>query len=133
MTQDTKLNIDLLIEALEAETYGFDMSRWVGPTGLHPCGTAACIGGTAGMLMSCGKLPSINSIFQWITESLTLARDYHNNELFSPETEIAYWLATDPNSPLYISRERAIAVLKHLRDTGKIDWDRFDNQGEVRS
>lgn len=25
---------------------------------------------------------------------------------------------------------RAVAVLKHYRDTGKVDWDRFDHKGE---
>jgi len=114
------LNIDKLINSLKEEDYAFDMSVWNQPQGF--CGTVACIGGTADLLMRAEdplNMPkSEDTLRDWILEGLQV---YYNPNLFYPTTATACYMAK-PGDPRHISRARAVAALENLRDTGELNW-----------
>lgn len=143
-------NIDKLIKFLQDETIAFNMNYWVHKSGnvieseideaellnANKCGTVACMGGSADLLMAIEKDPTVKYIdivpngeyedaFNWIAEGLpnNPVGEYTPDELFEPSWGNAYFGAR-PGDDDYITREKAIRVLEHFRDTGEIDWDR---------
>lgn len=84
----------------------------------HPCGTVACIGGYAAILSASeGKVASGGG--GWRVESLGCEwlglSDTDSMRLFYGEG-YRYGMGS-------ITKKRAIAVLKHFLDTGKINWN----------
>lgn len=142
------LNIDRVIEFLEAEkSLKFDMSCWLlGPLSFWDadepdfhhvpvCGTAACIGGTCHLLFKLNEDGETYNDYEsgsgefdateWIFEGLDLKAPAEElgRDLFVPNIPgVARWNAY-PGNPEHITREHAIAVLRHLRDTGEVEWD----------
>jgi hypothetical protein len=147
-------NIDKLIQFLRDETVAFSMDYWtqhytpesveeyisrshIGQDEFdktHACGTVACIGGSAALMMAKEMDPSISYImiedalnyddaFDWIIDGLPNSSNlkYNPKDLFEPFLEDASFSASSYEED-FIDRERAIRVLEHLRDTGEIDW-----------
>lgn len=118
-------NINRLIATLEIagnderfKDYGFSMNVWDSEvceeddTSGHNCGSAMCIGGYCNALSGHREESmSAAALFLGIYDHLD------HDELFYPSSEDWGWDAFNKATP-----EHAINVLKHLRDTGKIDW-----------
>jgi hypothetical protein len=118
-------NLDRLIAALEAAPdEKFEMRDWFSwddhddqdddydPT----CATAACLAGWAGWLSGLAGDPTkeIDDYIAWLGIKPGSRAD---DELCTPD----YCREK--------TRLQAIAVLKHLRDTGEVNWSRFGRDG----
>lgn len=83
------------------------------------CKTAACIAGWAYVV---APVEARRRRTHWLSGHWRTAEKWlgltatQADRLFSPS---GYWHAED------YPRARAIAVLKHLRETGEVNWDRF--------
>ena len=113
-----KENIRQLISVLENYeelTYddlpvSFDMGSWINVK--HDCETRACLGGHAAILSG----QSFNS---WSPRSVVGVAsawlgldDEQSTLLFCPAVDHLEW----------VTREEAIETLKHLVETGKVEW-----------
>ena len=85
----------------------------------HPCGTPACIAGCA-----CHIAPDADH------SSMALAAEYlgltaeQKTELFMPHFDPeGLFYAAEPGEIGYVTREHAAAVLRHLAETGTVDWN----------
>jgi hypothetical protein len=143
-------NLDKLIAHMErVPDELFDMSNWLAlkdmPSGSwsssligartnalaqdqQPCGTACCIAGEAWFAMPkedrMWLSPDTPRVSQSAEAWLGLTED-EAQHLFIPDSEASGW-------PLHaLSREAAIAVLRHLRETGEVDWGRFEDLSQV--
>lgn len=118
MTREESL--DLLIKTIEDEGNAFSIQvpRWDLTTKnpsdsfLGECGTPACIIGWEGHLIRS---------FQDFCECI------EDEEIYMPEYDD---LTTDGNSyyrnPRWFTRARTVAMLKHYRDTNKVDWQALE-------
>jgi hypothetical protein len=88
----------------------FDMKRPYPSHSEHPCGTACCIGGWASRAMKLVYGTSGN-----IHNSLAELTNIPANDAYM----ICFPVDVDYES---ISRDVAVKMLKHYRDTGKIAW-----------
>lgn len=113
-------NINRVIRAIRAEKIAkFNlMYWWAGPDGWSAtrdtpaCDTAACIGGFAEALLRKGRPGGFG-----LGADGFLGLDYNQGtELFYPDERVV---------PDYraVTKEQAIAVLEHLRDTGEVNWN----------
>lgn len=129
-------NLDRLIEAIEKENLTFlghdvifDMGQWVGYR--HKCHTFACIGGHCEILsLSPEQIivldeesPSFGDIYSPYKLSGVV------NFLGISEVEASrLCYMKDFNGDYFVNRyeevdsEHALKVLRHLRETGKVDW-----------
>lgn len=91
------------------------------------CGTAACILGF--YRLGVEHRPEIFKVEKYSDSDPDL-NDYNTflgtneeaaNLLFMPNNQHANWIAS-PGEPRYVTRPHAVAVLRHMADTGKIDW-----------
>ena len=101
---------------------GFDMSLPypIAETTRHPCGTACCIGGFAQKILNT-ELATISALAKLCDCCHSVSED-----LCYPRSvcrHIYNW--SD------ISLEWAIAVLEHCRDTGEVDWEKFEPKEET--
>lgn len=121
------LNIDKLIEAIELQKLAeFDMCVWRID---HSCGTSACIGGTAEILMSQSMVTlhrQEDDAFEWIIEGIAaeniISADHEKFEEMKDSlfyTTNAEGFDKDLED---ITAEDAVKTLKHLRDTGEVLW-----------
>lgn len=146
-------NIDKLIEFLKAENVAFSMAHWSltvdaderdeyiddddygdkEADNFRGCGTIACIGGSAALIKEqelnpTAKFSELQDIgyrdaYEWIIEGMPhVDPSYDPEDLFEPNYDTAFFEASF-GSDDYIERAKAIRVLEHFRDTGKIDWD----------
>ncbi len=109
----------------------FNMHRFV-----HPCGTAACIGGWAVNQMLCDvglKRKVINQHEKVAhTAQLYLGLDLEKaNELFAPRNDHASYRETNAEGYKFITAKRAATVLRHLADTGEVDWSATEEVDET--
>jgi len=116
-----KKNIDLVIEQIENEDVPFDMS-------IHQfnCGSPACICGHANALAFKDKntknptsLNDDGAACDFLGVSVTEV-----NFLFYPLRFKIHGNYFDPmDDDIGLQRKLAINTLKHLRDTGTVDWE----------
>lgn len=121
------LNIDRLIEAIRAESAAkFDMCTW--HRTYEDCGTCACIGGTAELLM--GNNPAgwngyeeEAKVFDWIVAG-TPGEEKFANVCPSEKTEALFYAESlEFSHNLHeIKADDAIKTLEHLRETGEVVW-----------
>jgi hypothetical protein len=101
-------NINKVIELLRRlPPEKFDMGTW------H-CGTATCIGGHA------QKLFGLDSSDSYIVGAELGLGERAVDALFFPHAQM-------PRNKVNwqkITRRQAVRVLKHLRDTGEVDWSK---------
>jgi hypothetical protein len=98
-------NITILIDYLrELPDENFAMNTWLNKN--HMCGTVGCIGGFTKLLL--GDFDTMRDT----GEKLGITEDAADR-LCYPDIEERY--AT-------VTREHAIRVLEHLRETGRVDW-----------
>ena len=95
-----------------------------------PCNTAACIGGTCELLLfieANQRVPANNREF----------REYSN--VFDTNEAVSEFLGIDNMEaealcfPDHIPgplKQEALAVLRHLGETGEVDWERFVKEGD---
>ena len=106
--------IDRTIAAIEAAPEGqFDMGGY-----FNECGTPACIAGF--VLTAHGEDGTDGYLGTRAAELLGLSQ-WQKDHLFEPSSRIAFWRAERGWSS-WISREHALACLRHLRKTGKVSW-----------
>jgi hypothetical protein len=92
---------------------GFCMTNWT-----HNCGTPACIAGWANFVQDDGDLylGDISAAARWLGITRSQA-----GELFAPDENLC-----EEDGPLFlwsdITPTHAAAVLRHLADTGCVDW-----------
>ena len=106
-----KLGFNMCVFGAKADSAFADRTDKSG----HGCGTVACIAGTARTLRT-GRIFLIRvSRFRWSKEADWLGLDENDaNELF---------FAAAANIDLEdIEPAQAVAVLRHLAETGKVDW-----------
>lgn len=119
-----KKHINELIETLRPLRTGhdegeFDMTNWQHKG--HACGTPSCMAGWATWIVEgrpTGPLEHLHSECEDAAAQYLGLTYEQADELFLPfdaETAEGY----DTNN---IQPHHAIAVLEHLRDTGKVDW-----------
>ena len=116
-------NLNRLIETLRnppaASRMGFNLSAWHSRVFegeethvSYECGTFACIAGWSAYLadyeLSMVEYDISDIASDWLGLDPQTAR-----ELFTPAIHVTY---------TSITREDAILVLSHLRDTGEVDW-----------
>ena len=94
---------------------GFCMRKF-----FHECGTPACIAGWAHALFSDPVDDALHFRASYSDEILGLSRR-QGDLLFEPDNEHAYFGAVYGETG-YVSAKRAAAVLRHLADTGEVDW-----------
>ena len=86
----------------------------------YSCGSPACILGHAhGMLHK-----TTTSIAKYYYRTFAADLGIHADkalELYAPINEFASFLA-GPSNPRWITKAHAVAVLRHLADTGEVDW-----------
>lgn len=89
----------------------FNMGTW--------CGTACCI---AGHLMSIeGRWrPAHGNCFQWEEYALPVAADL----LELSFEDAADLMGCEPHNE-NATPQQAASVVRHLKDTGKVEWERF--------
>lgn len=120
------LNIDKLIEAIELQKLAeFDMCVWRID---HSCGTSACIGGTAEILMSQSMVTlhrQEDDAFEWIEGIAAEDIISADHEKFEEMKDSLFYTtnAEGFDKDLEdITAEDAVKTLKHLRDTGEVLW-----------
>lgn len=131
-------NFNKLIEVLESDYAQdhFDMRNWITDYGgvieykeTITCGTAACIGGWCGVIREAeGEKcsPDSTDTFAWLG---LVAKEYLY--LFFPTAEAVLnkknyedYISGNLTSPIYLTNpKQVVPVLKHLRDTGELDWN----------
>lgn len=127
MTTINTDNINRVIDRIEREPdHRFDMAQW--------CGTAACIGGWCEILLhedaANRMLPSTASNLDAAKDALVkkldqpvLIDDEQVHEFlgitFDEAEELFY-----PGAFFQKTKPVALECLRHLRDTGEIDWSR---------
>jgi len=97
----------------------FDMGHW-------RCGTVACIGGHC-EVMQLENFPNI-TVEEAYDDDLIIHPNLYLgltepqiDELFVPRNEKAFYL-TPPGYPQHVSRDRALACLRNLAETGEVEW-----------
>lgn len=98
----------------------FSMHNWV-------CGTTACIGGWCEARQK-GAAPgdylgSLDFSGPEAAEAYLGLTDEQEQLLFYPSEDEAWCAQCDPLEPDFISRTRAIATLRHLAETGEVNWN----------
>lgn len=93
---------------------GFNMCNWT-----HTCGTPACIAGWANFVRTDDDgtfLGDMSAAAMWLGITKSQAE-----ELFAPDEDFE-----EEDGPLFLWSEitptHAAAVLRHLADTGRVDW-----------
>ena len=95
------------------------------------CGTCACIAGHTIHLWGRGIQPSD---FKHDARMLLGLEIDIADELFEPCDHMEAWyFQDDPDDPAFISSHRAARVLRHLAETGEVDWYRFPNEYSKQS
>lgn len=103
----------------------------------NPCNSAGCIAGHTYFLFVNGEINlnevNPNEIHSKAKEALGITHA-QASDLFTPCTgavdedrKHAHWLS-NRRELSYISRFRAAKVLRHMVETGEIDWARFPNE-----
>ena len=85
----------------------------------YPCGSPACILGHNHAMQH----RSGNNCNTWVFArdlGITAAQAL---ELYAPDNDFASHLAR-PGEPGWITKAHAVAVLRHLRDTGEVHWSK---------
>lgn len=118
-------NLDKLITHLEGlPDEKFDIAFWYSRNGRMvfnyiECKTAACIAGWAAVLAGEeAAMPPRWAAMDWLGLSMRKSKG-----LFMP---------SGLDEPKNFPRARAIDVLKHLRETGEVDWDRFPTERYIQ-
>ena len=107
-----RARLHALAEFVETHDW-FDMG-----TVQHPCGTPACIAGCACHIASDADYSSM----ALAAECLGLTAE-QKTELFMPHFDPdGLFYAAEPGELGYVTREHAAAVLRHLAETGTVDW-----------
>lgn len=102
-----------LADAVE-DSGSFDMTMY-----RHECGTPACIAGHAAALAGIDRTEG-PAIARAARDWLGLDEE-RGSELFWPENEHANWWGLTRRFQK-VTRAHAGAVLRHLAETGRIDW-----------
>lgn len=128
-----KENILAVADAIEGHTIpglGFNMGNFVGPPrdgeydlSGHSCGTIACIAGTARVVRTGVIVHVLGSHFHWHQEADWLGLDHDDaHELFFAEGFWNGFTAEPPGGLGGITPAQAVRVLRHLAQTGEVDW-----------
>lgn len=136
MNKDNVLAVADAIEKHSIPDLGFNMSVFIQPTIIarcvdqsgHSCGTVACVAGTI-RAMRTGQITFISAgEMDWTEEVawLDLAGDVAE-ELFFAEGYLGqlYDEADDTDGVIGLedfTAAQAVAVLRHLAETGEVDW-----------
>lgn len=113
--------IDILsrIDNSAKSKLAFDMKHPFPSKSQHPCGTACCIGGWARRAIELVYGEAVGNIHHSLAE------------LTNIPTEDAYAICFPINiSYESVSRNVALRMLKHYRDTGKISYKKAGAEGE---
>ena len=86
----------------------------------HACGTPACLAGHGARLF--GKLDSRTSDLEEDVASELDIAERRANKLFRPVT-YNFHFSADLNGEGYITKKHAVATLRHLAETGEVDYD----------
>lgn len=137
-----KENIEKVISLIEIENNFFDMGMWGNEIALsynyaetpppkseytaNVCGTPSCIGGWSEAVMKFERGDGINGGLtrdqEGVAEWLGLTYD-QAEALFYPNSyanEEGEWV-----SPFYASREDSVKHLRHIIETGEVNWPKF--------
>ena len=95
--------------------YGSSVFKWADHTG-RGCGTTACIAGWAAIIGGFRSPETIRDrdgfvISKFAQDFLDIG-SYEESELFEPDVNREE-----------ISAEQAVRTLRHLADTGRVEWD----------
>ena len=82
----------------------------------YRCGAPACM---LGHYQNMNRLEMCNT--QTLATDLGLSVD-QVDELTAPQHAHADFESVDPNDPGYITKRRAVAVLRNLASTGEVNW-----------
>ena len=94
----------------------------------HPCGTASCIWGHAGLLFVDGfellltATPDLHELLELDGWSFDESENSNPDSLLSPEIKDVAMYTAQKGEPGYITASHAAAVLRHLAETGEVDW-----------
>lgn len=115
-------NINKLITHLRGlDPQFFDMTKWIDH--VPECGTVACIGGWACELAIEAGETEGHSAWGSLARAWLGLEKWEDKALFTPDIfGVAMWDNYNPDSPAFISLDRAVRQLEHFRDTGTIDW-----------
>ena len=94
----------------------FDMSSYT-----HDCDTPACLAGHGARLFWKLDLQGLN-LEDGVASELDIAGG-KANKLFRPVT-YNFHFSADLNGEGYITKEHAVATLRHLAKTGEVDYDK---------
>lgn len=119
MNRENILKVADAIESHSIPDLGFNMSLWIdrkpGPEddrSGHNCGTTACIAGWAVAVMNGGVIPEVGVPIQDDAEK------YFGLNWTDGEDLFVNWVGKSPTPA------EAVIVLRHLAETGEVDWDR---------
>ena len=108
---ETQQNVMQLIECIKSEKYPFDMRE----TAVAECGTPGCIAGHAAAIN-----PALREGMTWdvfpVGKWLGMAPEQAVEAFFPAE---GIWRALEG-----ITREHALAMLRHYLVTGEVDWEK---------
>ena len=96
---------------------GFNMSHW-----FYPCGAPACIAGWAIFLFPAQIQLSYDGDHIYRAARLLGISNSMGTRLFEPRFMHADVGILIPGSPGFITARHAAAVLRHLVETGEVDW-----------
>lgn len=122
MNKENVLAVAAAIEGHTIPDLGFNMGNWVAKESStrpdrsgHSCGTVACIAGWTKRIRT--QIPvGINEDFYWGPEAKWLGLDVdEGEELFFGDD----WTCAHLND---VTPSEAVAVLRHLAETGEVDW-----------
>ena len=129
MNRENVLKVADAIEQHSIPDLGFNMSQWVGRDGEysdrsgHQCQTTACIAGWAAAVAT-GKTMAPNGPYDfgatdgagYRKAAVTIAREF-----MGLTQDHLFWGGNGYTTPL-----KAVAVLRHLAETGEVDWSVAD-------
>ena len=123
MNRENILKVADAIEKHSIPDLGFNMTMWIDRHPFpgqdisgHNCGTTACIAGwAAAVSIGASEAENLNTVSVSVRR---VARDY-----LGLSDDEALWLfegfSTGEEKP-----SQAVSVLRHLAETGKVDWER---------
>lgn len=130
VNRENILKVADAIENHSIKWLGFNMASWFDADARHPwspkdntnhnCGTVACIGGWAGVL-AMGKKTEKSA-----AKALANLNETRIHEFLGLETEVARSLFLPSHKVVGkwsdITPAQAVRVLRHLAETGKVNW-----------
>ncbi len=133
----TEARLMALADAIERaelvkQGVGFNMGRWFAVTTAipnkirtaHACGTVACLAGWTAVLEDGQEGMHEDKVYRRAINILGIT-DGTAKELFVPEIN-------GGPAHLSISAEHAVAVVRNLARTGKVEWNKFDSDGKEK-